>query len=289
MRPSHIALAILVTTIWGVAFVVSKFGLETYTPAQLTAARFLVASLAVIVIPKPQIRWRTLIAIGLLIFTGQFLLQFFGIANGMPAGLTAVVSQTQALFTVVFAALILGDKPTRQQVIGMFIALLGLLTIGLNLGATVTQLGFALTLGSAISWAAGNVLVKQLRDVNMLQLIVWASLIPPLPALGVSLLFDGDVSFQLLLTTLTWQDAIAPVYLGFVASVIAYAIWGNLLRQYPAGAIAPFALLAPCVGMLTSAYILDEKFNAHQISGICFILLGVAIVATPKFSLTIKK
>ena len=65
-----------------------------------------------VVVPRPNIPWSTLIAIGLTVFTGQFLLQFFGIAYGMPAGLTAVVVQTQALFTVLFATLVIGDRPT---------------------------------------------------------------------------------------------------------------------------------------------------------------------------------
>src|SRR5215470_12626074 len=167
MRPLDVALAILVVTIWGVAFVVSKVGVETFTPAQLTALRFLVAAAAIIWLPRPQVPWLWLVGVGLTTFTGQFLLQFFGIANGMPAGLTAVVVQTQALFTVVFAALVIADRPNLQQMIGMAAAFIGLLIIGLTLGGNITTLGFVLTLGSAISWAVGNVLVKRLPKVGM--------------------------------------------------------------------------------------------------------------------------
>lgn len=281
MKPFHIILAVGVTTIWGIAFVVSKIGLESFTPAQLTAFRFLVASAAVIWLPRPKITWTMLVAIGLTLFTGQFLLQFFGIANGMPAGLTAVVSQTQALFTVAFAAATLGDKPTSQQRVGMLIALIGLLVIGLNLGGTVTLFGFALTLASAVSWAIGNILIKRLRDVNMLHLMVWASLVPPLPALGISLVLDGPGALLDLVKAARWQAALAPLYLGLLASVLAYAVWGNLLRKYPTGAIAPFALLSPCVGMLASALVFGEKFSAFQLAGMICILIGVAIVALP--------
>lgn len=281
MKPFHILLAVMVTVIWGIAFVVSKIGLESFSPAQLTAFRFLVASLAVIWVPRPKISWTQLVAIGLTLFTGQFLLQFFGIANGMPAGLTAVVSQIQALFTVIFAAVILGDKPTRQQGTGMLLALAGLLMIGLNLGGTITFLSFALTLASAISWAIGNILIKQLRDVNALHLVVWASLVPPLPAFTISLVLDGYEPLLTLVATASWQAILAPLYLGILASVIAYAVWGNLLRNYPAGVVAPFALLSPCVGMLASAWVFDEKFSAFQLAGMICILAGVATVVLP--------
>lgn len=281
MKPLHIALAVLVAVIWGVAFVVSKIGLESFTPPQLTALRFIVAAIAVIWLPRPRVPWGLLIAIGLTVFTGQFLLQFFGIANGMPAGLTAVVVQTQALFTVVFAALAIGDKPSVQQVVGMLAALIGLSMIGLTLGGSITVVGFTLTLASAVSWAIGNVLVKRLPKVDMLHLMVWASLVPPLPALAISLVLDGPGSLIHAMATVSWLGIGAPIYLGLLASVLAYAVWGDLLHQYPTGAVAPFALLSPCVGAITSAFVFGERFSPFRLGGIACILIGVAIVAFP--------
>jgi O-acetylserine/cysteine efflux transporter len=281
MRPLHIASAILVAVIWGVAFVVSKIGLESFTPAQLTVLRFLVASIAVLWLPRPAIPPTLLIAIGLTVFTGQFLLQFFGIAMGMPAGLTAVVSQTQALFTIVFAALVLGDKPRLQQVVGMLAAIAGLVMIGLTLGASATAVGFSLTLASAVSCAIGNVLIKRLPKVDMLHLMVWASLVPPLPALALSLAIDGPGSLLAAIVSASWVGLVAPVYLGLVATVLAYAIWGRLLQQYSTGFVAPFALLSPCVGAIASAIVFDEHFGPLRLAGIASILIGVAIAAVP--------
>lgn len=110
MRPFHMLLAVLVAVIWGVALVVSKIGLESFTPPQLTALRFLVAGVGVLWLPRPAISCKAVVLIGLTVFTGQFLLQFFGIAFGMPAGPTAFVVQTQAPFTVVFAAMMSSDS-----------------------------------------------------------------------------------------------------------------------------------------------------------------------------------
>ncbi len=281
MKPYHMGLAALVAVIWGIAFVVSKIGLESFTPPQLTALRFMVAAVAAIWLPRPRIRWRVLIAIGLTVFTGQFLLQFFGIANGMPAGLTAVVVQTQALFTVVLAALAIGDRPSTQQAVGMLAALIGLLIIGLSLGGSITVVGFTLTLASAVSWAIGNVLVKRLPKTNMLHLMVWASLVPPLPALGISCILDGPQSLIQAVAAAPWLGICAPIYLGLLASVLAYAVWGNLLHQYPTGAVAPFALLSPCVGAVASAFVFGERFSAPRLAGMACILLGVAIVVFP--------
>jgi O-acetylserine/cysteine efflux transporter len=281
MKPVHIALAVLVAFIWGIAFVVSKVGLESFTPPQLTALRFIVAAVAVLWLPRPNIPWPMLIAIGLTVFTGQFLLQFFGIAYGMPAGLTAVVSQTQALFTVLFAAIAIGDKPSARQLLGMAVAFGGLALIGLTIGGTITVLGFSLTLASAISWATGNVLVKRLPRVDMLHLMVWASLVPPLPALAISFAMDGPGALWSSLIHASWAGIAAPVYLGVLASVFAYAIWGSLLQRYSTGAVAPFALLAPCVGAVTSAIVFGETFPPLRVAGIALMLVGLAIVIVP--------
>ncbi len=281
MKPVHVGLAVLVAVIWGIAFVVSKVGLESFTPPQLTALRFIVASLAVIWLPRPNIPWPTLIAIGLTIFTGQFLLQFFGISYGMPAGLTAVVSQTQALFTVLFAALVIGDRPNARQITGMLIAFTGLLLIGLTIGGSITFFGFSLTLASAVSWAIGNILVKRLPKVEMLHLMVWASLVPPLPALAISFAIDGAPALWSALLHASWTGIAAPIYLGLLASVFAYAIWGSLLQRYSTGAVAPFALLSPCVGAITSTIVFGEQFGPLRVGGIALMLVGLAIVAVP--------
>jgi O-acetylserine/cysteine efflux transporter len=286
MRPLHIVLAVLVAVIWGVAFVVSKIGLESFSPPQLTALRFIVAALAIVWLPRPAIPWSTLIAVGLTVFTGQFLLQFFGIAYGMPAGLTAVVVQTQALFTVLFATLLIGDKPTSQQLVGMLIAFAGLMMIGLTLGTSIPFIAFALTLASAVSWASGNVLIKRLPKVNALHLMVWASLVPPLPALAISTLIDGGAgALWFAIQHASWLGLLAPVYLGVLASVVAYAIWGNLLQRYPTGAVAPFALLAPAVGAITSALVTGESFGAVRLFGMACMLLGLVIVVLPTYLL----
>lgn len=286
MKPFHIFLAVLVAVIWGVAFVISKLGLEDFTPPQLTALRFLVAAFAVLWLPRPNISWGALLAIGLTVFTGQFLLQFFGIAYGMPAGLTAVVVQTQALFTVLFATLLIGDKPTSQQVTGMLTAFAGLLMIGLTLGAGIPAIAFALSLASAISWATGNVLVKRLPKVNTLHLMVWASLVPPLPALAISAAMDGPTALFTAVTHASWIGLFAPLYLGVLASVFAYAIWGNLLQRYSTGAVAPFALLAPAVGAIASAFITGESFGPVRLGGMGLMLVGLAVVVVPPYVFT---
>lgn len=162
MKPIHIFLATCVAIIWGLAYIATKISLDSFSPPQLTALRFLIACAPILVLPRPKVALHTLIVIGLTMFTGQFLLQFFGIANGMPPGLASVVSQTQGMFTVVLAVVLLRERPTTRQLIAMIFGLVGLAMIGMTIGDGLTVLGLLLVLASAVSWSIGNVLLKRL-------------------------------------------------------------------------------------------------------------------------------
>lgn len=281
MSAWHITLAVLVAFVWGVAFVVGKVGLEIFTASELTALRFVVASAAALFVPLPAASWKYIVGVGLTTFTAQFLFLFFGIAFGMPAGLAAIVVHTQMLFTVLFAAILLHEVPKAKQTLGLSLAAIGLCIIALSIGGDISSFGFVLCIFSAISWAVGNVLVKQLPNVNMLQLMVWASLVPPLPALLFSTVFDGSLDFWHKFSEAPLIAFGVPLYLGIIATVWAFSVWGHLLQRYSAGTIAPFALVAPCVGIGMSAWLLGEEFGALRLTGILAILLGLAIAIFP--------
>jgi O-acetylserine/cysteine efflux transporter len=281
MKPVHVALAALVAVVWGIAFVATKIGLESFSPPQLAALRFMIAALPAVLIPRPPVPWSVLIVVGLTLFAGQFLFQFLGIARGMPAGLAAIVVQMQAFFTILFAAVALGERPGRRQLAGMTLALAGLVAIAATVGVDLTVAGLSFTLVSAVSWAIGNVLLKRLSGIDMLSLVVWLSLVPPLPCLALSMLEDGPTSLATALVTAPWLSLGAALYLGLVATVFAYAIWGDLLRRYAAASVAPFALLVPFVAAYASSLVFGETFGGLRLAGMALVLAGIAVIALP--------
>ena len=281
MSAAHVGLALLVVVIWGVAFVATKLALESFSPAALAAARFLVAAAPALVLARPPVAWSALIIVGTFLFTGQFLFQFFGIARGVPAGLAAVVVQTQALFTIVLAALALGERPTPRQLSGTAVAVGGLAVIAATVGDDLSAIGLVLTTLSAVSWAVGNVLVKRLPAVDPLTLAAWLSLVPPVPALALALAHEGAGGLARSLAGASWLALAAAVYLGAVATVLGYAIWGFLLRRYPAAAVTPFALLVPFVAALGSALVFGERFGPARLTGMALVLAGLAVIVLP--------
>jgi O-acetylserine/cysteine efflux transporter len=189
-----------------VAFVASRIGLDELSPPVLVAARFLVAAAAVVLVPRPRASWLAMTAVGLTLFAGQFLFQFFGIAAGMPPGLASIVVQTQAIFTIVLAALVLGERPGARHVVGVALGVAGLGTIALTVGGDLTVRGFLLTCVSAVSFAVGNLLWKRLPPAAPLALVAWLSLVPPVPALLVAATVDAAPP-----ATLSWRGIVAAL------------------------------------------------------------------------------
>jgi O-acetylserine/cysteine efflux transporter len=281
VRAQDAALALLVALIWGCAFVPTKLALETLSPPQLTALRFLSAAVPAAFLPRPPVPWLLLIATGLTLFAGQFLFQFLGIASGMPLGLAAVVIHTQAVFTILLAALVLRERPTRRQIGGTALALAGLALIAMTLGADLTLVSLGLTLVSPVSWAVGNVLLKRAPPVDMVPLVVWLSLVPPLPALALSAIVDGPGPLGRALTVWSWREVATVLYLGVVATTVAYAIWAKLLRRYPAATVTPFALLVPFVAAGSSSLVFGERFGPVRVTGMALVLGGLAVILFP--------
>jgi O-acetylserine/cysteine efflux transporter len=278
MSGVHVVLALLVAVIWGLAFVATRIALDVVSPPQLTALRFLVAAVPALWLARPPVPWGALIVAGLFLFAGQFLLQFFGITLGMPPGLASIMIQTQALFTIVFSAVMLGERPSPRQWTGTAIAFAGLAVIAATVGQDLTVIGFTLTGLAAVSFGIGNVLVKRLPPVDALHLVIWLSLVPPLPSLVLSAFLDGPRALVTALAAASWLQVAAILYLGVVATVLAYAIWGWLLRRYVVATVAPFALLTPFVAAYAAALVFGERFGALRLAGMALVMLGLTVI-----------
>ena len=151
----------LVAVIWGLAFVASRIALDEFSPELMTTLRFSIAALPCLFVARPKVSWPVLIAISFTLFLGQFLAQAFGIAHGVPVGLSSVIVQSQALFTIGFAALLFRERPTRVQGVGIGIATVGLLMICGTVGYDFSVGAFAILMISPLSFAVGNLLLRR--------------------------------------------------------------------------------------------------------------------------------
>ena len=277
----HIALAVLVTAIWGFNFVVIRLGLDSVPPLLLGALRFVVACLPVVFVARPKVPLPLLLAIGLTLFVGQFAFLFPAMKLGMPPGLASVTLQSQAFFTIAFAAIALRERPRPRQLAGAAIAASGLIAIAATVGGGFTALGLALTLAAASSWALGNVLLRSAGKIDMFPLMIWLSLVPPLPLFALSLALEGWPAIAHALTHMTGIGIASVLYLAVPTTIVGFGIWGFLLKHYPASTVAPFSLLVPLFGTLSAHLVLGETFSTLRLAGMVLIVLGLAAIALP--------
>lgn len=280
MRPRHIALAVLVAALWGVNFVVIELGLDHFPPLLFSALRFLVAAVpAIFLLGRPSVAWKWVVGVGLVLGVGKFGLLFIGMDQGMPAGLSSLVLQVQAVFTALFAALALSERPGRVRLAGMAVALAGIGVAAVDEGAGGPVLAFVLVVGAAACWGVSNVLTRRAAPKDALTFMVWVSAVPVLPLLGLSLLFEGPDRDAEALAALDWSGAGIILFVAWVSTVFGFGAWGFLLRQYPASSVAPFTLLVPVFGMSSAALVLGEEVSPLRWCAAALLVGGVALTS----------
>lgn len=282
MKPGDVCLAVTVAVIWGLAFVASRIALDEFSPPLMTALRFCVAALPCLLVPRPKVSWPILIAISFTLFLGQFLAQAYGIAHGVPVGLSSVIVQSQALFTIVLAAILFRELPTPLQGVGIGIAVVGLLMICGTVGYDFSVGAFVVITISPICFAIGNLLLRGAGGAPMFDLFAWLCLVAAIPLLALALLLDGPQATWQALRHMSLTGLACILALGGISTSIAYWLWGRLLRDYPAAQVVPFALLVPFVGSAASSIVFGERFGSLRLAGMITVVGGIAVMLLAK-------
>jgi O-acetylserine/cysteine efflux transporter len=278
MKPADICIAVMVAIIWGLAFVASRIALDEFSPELMTALRFAVAAVPCLFVRKPDVSWPVLISISSTLFLGQFLAQAYGIAHGVPVGLSSVIVQSQALFTIGLAAAIFRERPSPAQTIGIAISTIGLLMICGTVGYDFSVGAFAILMICPISFAIGNLLLRRASHARMFDLFAWMCLAAALPLFALTLLANGPEATWHALSDMSLTGLVCILCLGGVSTSVAYWLWGRLLRDYPAAQVVPFALLVPFVGSAASSVVFGEKFGPLRLAGMITVIAGIAVM-----------
>ena len=278
MSPRDLILALFVVTVWGLSFVAIRWGVDEVAPLLMTALRYTFAALpAVFFVRRPNVAWRVLIAYGLAIGVGQFGLLFVAVKWGMPPGLGSIVVQLQVFFTIGLAMLAFGERPKPIQWLGALVAFGGIGVIALERLDGAALIPLLMTVGAAVFWAMGNTVTKQAGKIDMLGFVVWSSLIPPLPLLALSLLIEGPGAIPAAMQHITWVGGGSLLFMAWCATLFGYGTWSVLLSRYPAGLVAPFALLVPISGIGASALLLGETISGLEIAGSALVFVGLLL------------
>jgi O-acetylserine/cysteine efflux transporter len=288
MNRRDLALALLVVTVWGSSFTVIRIGLDNMPPMLLAALRFSLAAIpAVFFIRRPAITLKYLLAYGATVGIGQFGCMFYAMHLGLPAGLASVVLQSQAFFTLLLAALMLQEKVSGPQLAGLAMAATGLILIGSATGIAGTRAipvsAMLLAIAGAAFWGISNIVVRKAvnagagreQRLDMFSLVIWSSLVPPIPLLVLAGFLHTPDELTTAVQSFNLTAMFAVAYLAFAATLFGFGTWSKLLSRYPATQVAPLSLLVPVTGLLTANLVLGERLVLLQWVGCILILCGL--------------
>ncbi|MEU4622829.1 EamA family transporter [Actinoplanes sp. NPDC023801] len=276
MRARDLALAIAVAAVWGFNFVVIHVGLDAFPPLLFSALRFALAAFpALLLVGRPQVPWRWVIAVALVLAVTKFSLLFIGMEAGMPAGLSSLVLQSQAVFTMLFAVLLLRERPRPVQLAGLLVAAAGVVLVAARTTAPLPA--FLLVIGAAAAWGLSNVATRKASPPDSLRFMVWVSAVATGPLVVLTLIFDGPAADLVALRAIDTRAVLSLLYIALISTLAGFAAWGFLLKKYGAATVAPFSMLVPFFGIASAALFLHEPVQPIEVAGGVLVVGGVLL------------
>ena len=278
-----IVIAISVALCWAFNLVVIKLTIQGISPLTFGCLRFIfVAFPLIFFIKRPNIPLGKLILIGLILGVAKFALMFKGLEKGISIGMCALTLQTQVIFTAIFSYFIFGYHLSKREIFGIFLALCGVAMLGFQTESASSFMGFILVLASALCWGLSNNISRTLKGVNILQLTVWMSLVPPIPYFLLSQAWEGPNVFFESLHQFGLKELAATAYIVIVATLFGLTGWTWLMRQHNPAKVSIYGLLIPVFSVFFGWLCLDEILNPLTLVACGIVFSGLVINQWPK-------
>lgn len=277
---------ILLCGIWGSTWAFIKLGLRDLPPITFAAARFIVAvGLLLLIayfrgarIPRTREEWRLLATTGVLAFTVNYGLIFWG-EKYISSGLAALLQATIPLFGLLIAHKHLPGEPlTLKRLGGVMTGLVGVGVIfsdQLSVGDVWSICGSAAIIVGAFAAAYSNVLVKaRAAEFDISVLVAGQMLCGLVPLLVLGFVKEGNP------LGLRWTPAavVSVLYLALVGSVAAFLLYYWLVRNMDVTNTQLIALVTPVVAVLIGVTFLGEALTWRIAFGGLGIFAGIGMI-----------
>jgi len=283
-----IALGLLTVALWGSNPTATKIGIAGVTPLQYAMLRAILASgfyiLTLLVVGRNfiaalrKLRFTDYVVLGVvgLLQTTVF---FYALAVGIsyvPAGIAAVLVNTQPLFTVFLSVAIFKERLSLKAGLGIAVAFLCIpLVVIPQLHGDATAKGFIILIIGAIAWSASILIFKRSvpRDLNpffvaMFQMWFGATVLTLLTGIF------SKINFSTIPPITEWS----LLYTATLGTFIPFTLWFFLLRRFQASYISTYTFLIPVFGLFFGVVLLGERLSPIQILGVSGVIAGVMMV-----------
>ncbi len=206
---------------------------------------------------------------------------FYGVKQGMPAGITALICSLQPVLVSVFSSLFFGEKLTHRKWLGLGLGLTGLvLVIAPKLEGSGDQVlptvGVIAIFIALLGGTTGTLLQKKFgAGVEVLSGTSWQYVATGILMGSLALIFEGDQS-------ITWN---APFIFSLIWLIVALSIGAILILYFllarsSASSVSSLYYLVPAVTAVEAYFLFGEKIGLVTAVGTLVTIAGVALVVT---------
>ena len=281
MRTRDLAELLVLSVLWGGAYLFTRAAVPAFGPAPLVALRLGIAALVLLPIlawrgglPQLWAQPRALLMVGVPFTALPFMLMTWG-ALHVTAGISAVLNATAPMFAALIAYFVMREPLGRWRVAGLVLGFVGVLWLmsggPMSLRSGDGALAVAAVLGTALIWSVGaNYTRKQMAGVD--------ALVTTIGSLAAASLFLAPFAWA------TWpsqppstQAWVEMAFLGIASSGLGMLMYFRLLRRIGAVRSMSVTFLSPLVAMVAGALYLGEALTWQMVGGCAVVLLGTAM------------
>ncbi len=281
-----VALLSFVSLGWGISFPVMKLGLESYPPITFRALSIVIgiAALGLFLLMRGQslkiapAELKKLFAISQINLTAWQMGLLYGVIL-MGASRAAIVGYTMPVWAFVASVLIYKAPVNARGVIGVTLAMLAVCVLTLNDFSQflAAPAGLIILVAAAMCWGAGTAMIRHTPlSITNESMAFWA-LICTVPAYVILTYWFESHLWRWPNFTETWTI----LYGGLVTFSFCYVVWYRLSRKLPPVVSSLSVMLAPVIGVISSAISLGEHVSALDWLALALIIVSMAVVLLP--------
>lgn len=187
-------------------------------------------------------------------------------------GNAAILQQSELLYSLLFAALFLKEYPTKAQLAGSALIVLGVAFILVKEHYTPRWTGDLLIVGSTWMLQAGSAMAKKLPKQLDYRLIGMARNLYALPALIIITAIIACTDTLVLKPNLQMFSVLT--YTGVLKYGLAMVLWYKAIRMLDLSRVTAIYLSYPVLSLIGSALLGLEKITPYQVFGLLLTLAG---------------
>ncbi|HEV2505736.1 MAG TPA: DMT family transporter [Mesorhizobium sp.] len=286
-EPLDYGLYALTVIAWSLSWYAIEFQVGTVANEVNIVWRFAIATVLMfgwVVLKRGQLRFALadhmrFVALGVLMFSSNFLLFYYG-AGYLVSGLLSVVFSLASVMNMMLGAVVMREKPSPRILLGGLTGFCGIALmflpeiVGHDLGGG-TLVGLAFCVAGTLSFCIGNVIsaAGMRKGLPLVSMNAWGMFYGTLWSAILALLMGRTFT---VVPTVAYFGSL--LFLAVVSTIMGFAAYLTLLGRIGAARAGYATVMFPIFALLVSTVLEDYRWTAFAIAGLALVAIGNVLV-----------